>query len=184
MLTQDHPASWSPYSSSSARNVESQAWAAQATFPVKGRDGLGLQESQGDRGNRENISEFSTSWALQMCASIPHYNPMSQRKLRLRGVSVLPSAGPQLWGGAFWGQPGNLLQPCMPTWDVPWVSRAACGGRGRGRYKDVCQVQNGRLWRERGSHGSEVGETRRGAVLGLSSSAQLLLAFVHFTSIY
>lgn len=86
--------------------------------------------------------------------------------------------------GSFWGQPGNVLQPCMPTWDVPWVSGAVGGGRGRGGCEDVCQVQDGGLWSGRGSRGSEVGETRGRAVPGLSPSVQLILSFIHFTNIY
>ena len=72
-------------------------------------------------------------------------------------VSDLPGDTQMLGGGAWpskclgrrrlLGQPGSLLQPCMPTWDVPWVSRAVCGGRGQGRYEDVSQVQDGGLWR-------------------------------------
>lgn len=86
--------------------------------------------------------------------------------------------------GAFWGQPGNLLQPCVPTWDVPWVSGAVSGGQGRGGCEDVCQVQDGGLWSGRGSHGSEVGETKERAVPGLSPSVLFILSFIHFTNIY
>lgn len=91
-----------------------------------------------------------------MCP-LPHDSPMAQRMLRLRAVNDLPSC-PQLseacaskWlrrKGLSRSQPGSLLQPCMPTWDVPWVSRAVCGGQGRGWCEDVHQVQDGGLLEE------------------------------------
>lgn len=52
----------------------------------------------------------------------------------------------QSWGAREWGV--GLLKSCVPTWDVPWVSRAVCGRQGWDRCEDVSQVQDGGLWRE------------------------------------
>lgn len=160
-------------------------------LPSQGRDGLG-QESQGDRGRRENISvlhELGSSDVLSHPSLQPRV-PEEAEAQRAGCPARWPSAtgrGCQQMAAkeeAFWGQPGNLLQPRTPTWDVPWVSGAVRGGQGRGRCEDVCQVQDGGLWRGRGSLGSEVGETGRRAVPGLSSSVQLILSCIHFTNIY
>lgn len=131
-----------------------------------------------------------------MCP-LPHDSPMAQRMLRLRAVNNLPSC-PQLseacaskWlrrKGLSRSQPGSLLQPRMPTWDVPWVSRAVCGGQGRGWCEDVHQVQDGGLLEEGRGNNAQRGAWREGpggrAGPDLSSSLQLLLSFIHSTNIY